>query len=244
MNRIGLFAADLLLVAVGVFSVGISVMSLLAPPTTVTALAQVLSIMLAALGLLLVAAVVERRARLDKLNKKFDDFLSQLEPESKYLPDMKSVRDALHAIVSTCSGTIYSIGALSSDRSYLNAISDAVKERDVVYYRVVIGNHIYHPMHLHLLSLLGNGSTYIGWLEREKYGNITVTDKGAVLAFPSPRVDRLTGLSLSVKVATPYGQQVLNAYHAAAPVTEGKLAELCEKCRSEGLRGSSGRSRD
>jgi hypothetical protein len=233
LKRIGMATADLLLCAIGILSVVVSVRSLLAPPKTVAGADTLLSLMLAALGLLLIAAVIERRVRLDKLSQQIQDLMVHLEPGSTYLADSRSISDALHKIVETCSETILCIGALSSDRDYLRAVEDAVKRREVPYYRVINSDHIYHPMHEHLLALMENPNTNIRWVEREKYGNITVTDKGAVLAFPSPYPDKLTGLLISLpSMVSPYIQLVLAVYAVCEPVTESKLRELCEKCRS------------
>jgi hypothetical protein len=232
-KRIGMATADLLLCAIGILSIIISVRSLLSPPKTVPTTGTLLSLILAALGLLLIAAVIERRIRLDKLNEHMEDLMTRLEPDSTYLVDSQSVSDSLFKIVRACSESVLCIGALSSDTVYLREIENAVKGRGIVYYRVINSDHIYHPMHRHLLSLLNHRNTNIRWVRREKYGNVTVTDKGAVLAFPSPYAEKLTGLLLSQpSIAAPYIQLVLAVYAACEPVTESKLRKLCVKCRS------------
>jgi hypothetical protein len=233
-KRIGLATSDLLLCAIGILSVIVSVRSALSPPKSVSGLDTLLTLVLVSLGLLMIAMVVERRLRLDRLNDQLKELATHLESDSKYLPDMQSVSKALRDIVQRCSENIFCIGALSSDRAYLKLIEDAVKNRDVIYYRVVDGDHIYHPMHQHLTALLRVKGVYIGYIDREKFGNMTVTDVGAVIAFPSPYVDKLTGLSLpDPSMISPYMQHVLVAYGACSPMTEQKLTELCERCRTD-----------
>lgn len=181
----------------------------------------------------MIAIVVERRLRLDRLNYQLEELTTHLEPDSKYLPDQSSVGKALRDIVQRSSENIFCIGALGSDRPYLKMIEDAVKNRGAIYYRVVNGDHIYHPMHQHLTALLAEDRAFIGYIDREKFGNMTVTDAGAVIAFPSPYADKLTGLYLSKpSMASPYLQHELVAYGACSAMTEQKLTELCEKCRT------------
>jgi hypothetical protein len=236
--------ADLLLCAIGLFSVVVSVESLVSPPKTVAGAGRLFSLMLTALGFLLIAAVIERRIRLDKLNHQIQELIVHLEPGSIYLSNSQQVSDALRRIVAACSENLLCIGALSSDRAYLRTIEEAVKRRNVSYYRVVNSDHIYHPMHEHLLALLANPNSHIRWVGREKYGNLTVTDKEAVLAFPSPQVEKLTGLLLSQPpLAAPYISLVFAVYAACEPVTESKLKKLCEKCRST-KNSESGRARE
>ena len=231
-KRIGLATSDLLLCVIGILSVVVSVRSILSPPKSITGLDTLLILVLVSLGLLMIAVVIERRVRLDALNDQLKNLTAQLEPDTKYLSDIESVSGVLRDIVQRCSENIFCIGALSSDKTYLKLIEDAVKKRDVIYYRVVDGDHIYHPMHQHLLALLAADKVYIGYIDREKYGNITVTDVGAVIAFPSPHVGKLTGLFLSnPSMTSPYMQHVLVAYGACSPMTEEKLNDLCEKCR-------------
>lgn len=233
-KRIGLATSDLLLCVIGILSVIVSVRSIFSPPKSISGLDTLLTLVLVSLGLLMIAMVVERRLRLDRLNEQLEELTTRLEPDSKYLPDMQSVSSELRNIVRRSSENIFCIGALSSDKPYLKLIEDAVKGRDVIYYRVVDGDHIYHPMHQHLMALLAFNRVYIGYIDREKFGNMTVTDIGAVIAFPSPHVDKLTGLSLSdPSMTAPYMQHVLVAYGACSPMTEQKLTELCERCRKD-----------
>ena len=231
-KRIGLATSDLLLCAIGILSVVVSVRSLLSPPKSIAGLDTLLILVLVSLGLLMIAIVIERRVRLDTLNDQLKNLTTHLEPDTRYLSDIESVSGVLRNIVRRCSENILCIGALSSDKIYLKLIEDAVKKRDAIYYRVVDGDHIYHPMHQHLAALLAVDKVYIGYIDREKYGNITVTDIGAVIAFPSPHIGKLTGLFLSnPSMTSPYMQHVLVAYGACSPMTEKKLNDLCEKCR-------------
>ncbi|MGY1885226.1 hypothetical protein ACI799_08000 [Blastococcus sp. SYSU DS0753] len=213
-----------------------SIRSLLSPPTDVKGLGAVISLMLAAVGLVLITAVLERRTRLDSLQRHIEAIEAGLQSNASYLADADAVRRALTAEVNAAVETILALGARSSAASYLNAIEDAVTRRGVTYYRVLDGDEISHSLHEHLLRLLegGRGSTFVAWTRKEKYGNLTATEKSCVIAFPSPFPDKLAGLHLvGVGLAAQYGQQVLAVYGSeeSERVTSIDLEALCERCR-------------
>jgi hypothetical protein len=233
MRRLGLALSDLLLVVIGLVSIAVSVRSLFEPPKSIEQLGNILSALLGATGLLLVAAVIERRARLDTLFREFTDLRKAISPNAAYLSDRQAVERALAHLADSSSDHILAMGARSSAADYLTAVEDAVTRRSATYHRVVNGDYIFHPMHAHLTKVMKHENVFIAWTPHEKFGNIAVGDTECVVAFPSPYIDRFAGLRLMGEaVASQYGQQIMAAFAGCDPLTADMAEKLCVDCRA------------
>lgn len=231
LKRVSLILSDLLLVVIGAYSIVIAVRSMVEPPTTLAGLAGVLAALLSAIGLLLIAAALERRLRLDTLARRFDALAKAVAPTAIYLSDRHGVIRALTEAVNASRDRILAMGARSSAVDYLRAIEDAVIRREVAYHRVVNGDYIFHAFHEHLIKMLPRENVFVAWTPFEKFGNITVADTDCVIAFPSPYIDRFSGLRLvGESVASQYAQQVMAVYATCQPLTLDTAATMCVDC--------------
>jgi hypothetical protein len=127
---------------------------------------------------------------------------------------------------------IIALGAKSTATPYLDQIAHKVSSGDIIYYRLLTGDHITHDLHVHLDALLNTPGVQIAWNRSEKYGNLTVSEQQAIVALPTPYWNRFAGLKLPGERNTRlYSQYFLEALAKSVPVRTMRAIEaLCETC--------------
>ena len=128
---------------------------------------------------------------------------------------------------------IYAIGGRSRNETYLNAIKDRVAKGGIRYVRIITGDHILHHLCKHLHDLFE--SSEIGYLPKDKYGNVIVTDRITVIALPSPSVKLLDkGLKIiDERVASDYREYIIELLGKSNRNTDLSFIEsLCSECNT------------
>lgn len=133
---------------------------------------------------------------------------------------------------------IMATGGRSRIEEYLDAITHAV-QNDIVsfYYRLILGDHIHHPLHKHLKEVWGQRGVHIAHNEHEHYGQILVTEKEAIVTMPSSAAKAFDRV---LRIRTPTTVQRHKDYvHDLFMMPENKritsldqIAALCQECTS------------
>jgi hypothetical protein len=195
-------------------------------------------LILLGLSFLLISLVLERKSRLDRIQNTLDNIVSTYVLGTQYLEDSRTVIGELERIARRADETIMSLGSKSSASGYLNAINEAIHQRDVIYYRLISGTHITHELHEHLRSVVHTANVQMAWTPKEKFGNLTVTEQECILVFPAPYQNQFSGLRLPGETnSRRYIQYFLEAFSKSFPVrTERSLEVMCEKCSPDTAR--------
>jgi hypothetical protein len=129
---------------------------------------------------------------------------------------------------------IYTIGGRSRDQTYLDALKMRVGVGDVKYVRIVTGDHIRHPLCVHLREL--RGKMEVGYLAEDKYGGVLATHDTVVIALQSSTVSsldkglRIRDPSLSVEYRSYIADLLATS---ARSLTDSFFKNLCTECRKE-----------
>ncbi|HLO14009.1 MAG TPA: hypothetical protein VK206_04210 [Anaerolineales bacterium] len=184
------------------------------------------------LGYLLISLAIERRKRFDTMQSTLDEVLHSYSVGAQYLEDMESVGTALEKLARSADECIMALGSRSQNSTYLANIENAVIGRNVLYYRLIDSSEITHELHIHLKKVIVDANVQVAWTPKEKFGNLTVSDKDCVIAFPAPYKNQLSGLHLPGETnSRRYSQFFLEAFSKGITLkTEKGIEALCEKC--------------
>jgi hypothetical protein len=145
---------------------------------------------------------------------------------------MDAITDAMVMAVEQADNYIIVVGGRSRNDRNLDAVARRVARGDVRYVRTLTGDHIRHPLCLHLDALAGK--VELAHLTEDKYGGILVTSETVVVALQSSRVGALDkGLVVKdQKLAADYRTHALELYHSATTVPNADYyRQLCTTCR-------------
>ena len=126
---------------------------------------------------------------------------------------------------------IYAIGGRSRNELYLDTIKEKVSNGNIRYVRIITGDHILHALCRHLNILYG--SLEIGYLPKDKYGNVLVTDNVTVIALPSPKVKLLDKglIIIDSRVAADYREYIVELLgRSEKNVSLEFIKSLCKEC--------------
>lgn len=158
----------------------------------------------------------------------------EAEPHSTHLVrGVEAIETSMIKAIENAEHYLMVIGGRSRNERYLNAIKQRVGRGDVRYVRVVTGDHIRHPLCLHLNEMWDR--VELGYLCEDKYGGVLVTHETVVLALYSSTVPALDkGLVINdPSVAADYRLYVLELLGSSdRNVSLGLLRSLCTTCRS------------
>lgn len=193
-------------------------------------------------SLVLIDVVLERRLRLETVLDNLASIQHSQQLGVRFLPDAATAEASLAEIARRATQSILAVGAESRHLQYLGAVSKAVRERKLTYYRLLEGLYMTHALDEHLATLVGLSNVRIGWTPHEKYANLCVTESETVLAFPSPWPDRYSALALpGAGFARQYTEYFFDAFAAATAVNdEQSLQALCHKCGPDTVRTPAG----
>lgn len=144
-----------------------------------------------------------------------------------------AVTSAMVGAVEKAERYIFVVGGRSRNDAYLNALKQRANRGDIRYVRVLTGDHIRHPLCVHLHDIWG--SVELSYLSEDKYGGILVTDTEVILALQSSQVGALDkGLTiLDERTAADYRVHVLDLLKSAKEVPNlGFIRSLCKSCRA------------
>ena len=194
--------------------------------------ARISEITLVAIGLLIFAAVFERRTILDRIERLLKQLLDTQLLGVQYLPDRASVVRELTSTIDGATEAMWALGAKSTADVYLERIASKTLSGHTTYHRLLTGNHITHKLHEHLIPLIDLEAVQVAWNHSEKYGYLTVSDSKVMMVFPSPHPEKFTGLRLpGASYSLHYSQVFMQAFTDGIPVTsERGLSLLCEEC--------------
>ena len=149
----------------------------------------------------------------------------------------EAITTAMIEAVETAESYLFTVGGRSRNEPYLNAVKQRVMRGDIRYLRIITGDHIRHPLCVHIRELLEQRENIqFGYLKEDKYGGILVTNNKIIQALQSSRVSSLDkGLVLEdERVASDYRLYILELLSSAEPVTNMDLVEaLCTTCRQK-----------
>jgi hypothetical protein len=190
------------------------------------------TITLLAVGVVLLTVLVERHTSLSRLVLELTYLRRSALLRAEYLADSDRVVEELFALVDNADERILALGGKSTADPYLDRIGDKVTSGQITYSRLLTGDHITHELHQHLKELLSLETVTVAWTGREKYTSMTVSEKGAVLLFPTPHPKRFRGLRLEgAEHATHLGDVFRDAGSDSKKVTLPESLELlCENC--------------
>ncbi len=232
-TRVLVAVADAILVLSAVVGVGVPVAHFAGWLEQLPWLTERIPVLtLLVVSLVLIDVVLERRLRLEALLHNLAALQQSRELGVRYLPDAESAEATLVEVARRARQSIFAVGAKSHRQKYLNAVSKAVKEHKLMYYRLLEGLYITHQLHDHLAALINLPNVKIAWTPHEKYANLCVTESDTVLAFPSPWADRYSALALpGAEFAQRYTEYFVDAFAAAVIITsEQSLQVLCHTC--------------
>lgn len=228
--------SDSVLIGAATLSIGISLLDFLGLLDSLPWLAKRVQIMiLLSTSFLLLAIVVERKARLDTIQRSLDGLVANTTIGTKYMDDAESVLGELERAAHHATESIMALGGRAKESKYLNAIRDAVNYRHVIHYRLIDGTSIHHELHEHLLSIIDLPNVKIAWKERGRIGYLMVTENDCIMAFPAPYEERFSGLSLpGTQNCRKYTQYFLEDFSKCIPVEKSEtLQALCIDCSPE-----------
>lgn len=229
-------SSDIVLIGAALLSIGTSLLDFLGILDGIPWLAdRVQVLILLSTSFLLLAIVVERKSRLDAIQRALDGLVANTTIGTKYLDEADHVLNELERAAKHATESIMALGGRAKESKYLNAIKDAVIERNVIYYRLIDGTSIHHELHEHLSSIFQVPNVKISWKERGKIGYLMVTEKDCIMAFPAPYEERFSGLSLpGTQNCRKYTQYFLEDFSMCIPVERpDALQALCVQCSPE-----------
>jgi len=190
------------------------------------------AITLLAVSLVLSVTVIDRHTKLARIERLLQQSIDTHVLGIQYLRDKSSVIKELRGMVRRADEFIMAVGAKSTAKPYLDQIVKRVNSRDILYYRLLSGDHITHDLHIHLDALLSMPGVRIAWNRSEKYGTLTVSEQQVIIGLPTPNPDKFTGIKLPGEHnALLYNQYFLEAFNNSVPVkTRRAIEALCETC--------------
>ncbi len=129
---------------------------------------------------------------------------------------------------------IYTIGGRSRNDTYLDALKVRVLVGNVKYVRIVTGDHIRHPLCVHLREL--RGRMEVGYLPEDKYGGVLATHDTIVIALQSSTVSSLDkGLRIrDPNLCVEYRSYIADLLSTSnRSLTDSFFKNLCTRCRKE-----------
>lgn len=166
-----------------------------------------------------------------------DDPLQVLRSEftgAEVIDGEQAITMAMIEAVEKADKYIYTIGGRSRDQTYLDALKTRVEVGDLKYVRIVTGDHIRHPLCVHLREL--RGKMEVGYLAEDKYGGVLATHDTVVIALQSSTVSsldkglRIRDPSLSVEYRSYIADLLATSTRSLA---DSFFKNLCTECRKE-----------
>lgn len=209
---------------------------------TATTYRSLLQILLGAVVLtILYGAMSIHIDSLEKTVRGLENYIHRSFSAPTYSDTEHSVRGLLVNAIKDANTLVYAVGGRARDEAYLSEIQCRV-QAGVDYTRVILGHHILHPMHAHLLQLMEqyqtdeiDASVRIAWLPAEKYGNFTVTDSEVLFSGPNPApksplqsILQVTDASVAARYRE-YASRLYSAGHRVSPDSR-LLSNLCLEC--------------
>jgi hypothetical protein len=137
-------------------------------------------------------------------------------------------------MVENASSYVYIIGAKSTRKSYLEAITKKVSHPNILYSRLLTGNHITHDVHKHLDTLVGKRNVQVTWHPSEKYQTMVVTESQVVIVLPTPDPEIVRAIKFpgeaNAREQFAYFTLSLKDEKAVEIRTKKGVEILCEKC--------------
>ena len=143
------------------------------------------------------------------------------------------ITQAMVSAVENADRYIFVVGGRSRNERYLNAIKNRVSRGDILYKRVLTGDHIRHPLCRHIEDTFEKID--LGYLKDDKYGGILATHNTVVFALLSSRVSVLDKATIirDESIASDfrlYIQDLLT--NSTRPVEMSFVKSLCTTCRN------------
>jgi len=225
--------SDIVLIVSAILAVSITLLDFIGLLDQVKWLnARLPTITLLAIGFVLIATVIDRHTKLARIERLLQQSIDTYVLGIQYLEDNSSVISELHDMVRKADEFIMALGSKSTATSYLDQITHKVRSGDIIYYRLLTGNHITHDLHIHLDAVLNTPGVQIAWNRSEKYGSVTVSEQQAIVVLPTPYWNRFAGIKLpGGRNARLYSQYFLETFAKSVSVrTKRAIEALCEKC--------------
>ena len=193
---------------------------------------RLISILLFILSLVLISSVVDRNYSLEKINKSLMKITEFQTLGIQYLENSTIVVNELNNLIKRAEDYIITIGAKSTAKEYLNLISKKVITEEIAYYRLILGDHITHDLHLHLHEIIDKTCVKVAWNKSEKYNNFTGSEKEIILALPSSRPKDFTGIKIPGEInASRYNRYFMDIFSSSMKIfTKKSIESLCEEC--------------
>ena len=190
-QQILMLSADIFLLLMAIIAIVYGVVEFFSDAETIP-LERSLAIIAGLMGLIIVAILIDRRIELAGIRK-----LLEIDDDFEYIADTHDVVRELTKLVSEAEEFIFSIGAKSTAKEYLDEIETKVKKK-VQYRRLLTGDHITPELYRHLSKIIeiSDSDVNIAWNKSEKYGLMTITENGVIIALPSPYKQKFTGIKL------------------------------------------------
>jgi hypothetical protein len=190
------------------------------------------TLILLSVGVVLLTTLVERITVLRKVETDVSFLAASQRFGARYLEDSEAVLRGLHVLVGTATEKILASGGKSTAIPYLERISRKVKDDDLEYRRLLAGDHITHELHTHLGALIGLPTASVAWNYSEKYGNMTISERGVIIAIPTPNPRRFRGLALNgFDYVAQFSDVFWGAFNQGITLrTTRSLEILCEQC--------------
>jgi hypothetical protein len=157
-------------------------------------------------------------------------------PNIELITGEKAITEAMINAVENAERFIFVVGGRSRNEAYLNAIKSRVLRGDILYKRVLTGDHIRHPLCRHV------DDTYekveLGYLKEDKYGGILATHNTIILAMLSSNVSILDKGSIirDESVASGYRVYIQDLLTSSTrPIEMSFVRSLCTTCRQNTL---------
>ncbi|MCO5194535.1 MAG: hypothetical protein M9928_22855 [Anaerolineae bacterium] len=156
----------------------------------------------------------------------------------QYLENAASVRSELEKAISRADDNVLSLGAKSQASEYLEAISEAIQKRQVIYHRLLNDSHIPHELHKHLQDVIDETDVQIGWTPKTKFANMTITEHESIIVLPAPSSDKFSAIKLPGKLNSHrYKRYFFEAFDQSISIRTDKGVEiLCEECSPDTAR--------
>jgi hypothetical protein len=167
-----------------------------------------MSILITLSSAIILYLIIERYSELIRIRELLQD------DEFEYIAETKDVIKNLSSITQEAKEFLYSIGAKSTAEDYLAEI-ELKNMENFQYRRLLTGDHITKELHDHLLTIRKNGEidVKIAWIKSEKYGQMTITENGVIIALPSPYKKEFKGIKIiGDNDARHYIQYFLDAF--------------------------------
>jgi hypothetical protein len=158
------------------------------------------------------------------------------EPATELIRGVDEMTSAMLAATENAQQYVFVIGGRSRNDTYLKALANRVRRGDVRYVRVLTGDHIRHPLCVHMQEAWD--CMDIGYLPEDKYGGILATHDTVIVALQSSRVPALDkGLRIrDTAIASDYRAYVLELLGTANRTIDMNFVRqnLCKTCRPTG----------